>query len=565
MSLQTFFDNFTLLMDAPNGIDKLRELILQLAVEGKLISQNPDDEPASLLFERIVKQRERLTKDKKIQKPKPLLDVNKNDLSFKSPIGWHATRLGQVFEFAYGKSLPDKDRNSSGKIPVYGSNGIVGFHDEALVNEPSLIVGRKGSSGAVNISNEPFFPIDTTYYVTPPKGVDLRFSYYLIKSLNLGQFDKATAIPGLNRQDAYSLAIALPPLEEQKRIVAKVDELMRRCDELEAQHQQRRESRVRLNNATLTPLNNAASLAPEEFERAYMRLAENFDALYDSAETVSRLRSIILKLAVQGKLVPQDETDEPIQEILKQLKEERLSLDLSEKDRVRILQEFERVNSLLSNDVYPIRIRAMCICDFITKGTTPANTKLFSKGEIPFLKVYNIVNNKIDFDYKPTFVSRETHDSELKRSKVYPHDVLMNIVGPPLGKVAIIPACYAEWNINQALAIFRPLRNLNKEYLYYALLCEWTLESVLSDTRGTAGQDNLSLEQCRKLLIPLYSPSHQKRIVAKVNQLMALCDELESKLRQTEADSERLMKSAVRHLLESVGKSEIKEMAFMGN
>ena len=365
------------------------------------------------------------------------------------------------------------------------------------------------------------------------------------------------AYPAINDEKLFNALVPLPPSEEQIRIVAKIDDLMRLCVDLEARQQARRESRVRLNNATLAPLNNAASLVPEEFEQAVARLGDNFAALYDSAETVNRLRSTILQLAMQGKLIPQVEKNESLKGLLAELEEERLSLDLSEKDRARILQEFGRVNSLLTDDsAHTIRIAAMCVCDFITKGTTPSATNLFSQGQIPFLKVYNIINNKIDFNYKPTFISIETHESGLKRSKVYPSDVVMNIVGPPLGKVAIIPNDYAEWNINQALAIFRPLRNLNGEFLYYALLCEWTLSSVLSDTRGTAGQDNLSLEQCRKLLIPLYSSSHQKRIVTKVNQLMALCDELEAKLHQTEADSEKLVKAAVRDLLASVTRKE---------
>ncbi|WP_267901123.1 restriction endonuclease subunit S [Dulcicalothrix desertica] len=185
----------------------------------------------------------------------------------------------------------------------------------------------------------------------------------------------------------------------------------------------------------------------------------------------------------------------------------------------------------------------------MTKGTTPANNELLAEGDIPYLKVYNIVNNKIDFFYKPTYIARITHETKLKRSKVYPGDVLMNIVGPPLGKVAIIPHHFPEWNINQALAIFRPLKYLDNKFLHYVLSCHATLERVLQETKGTAGQDNLSLEQCRNLLIPLYPLSQQLRIVTKVNQLMTLCDKLEAQLKQSVGDSEKLMEVAVRQLL----------------
>ena len=135
--------------------------------------------------------------------------------------------------------------------------------------------------------------------------------------------DTRVAMPKINQDELNKILVPVPPLEEQKRIVAKVDELMRLCDELEARQQARRESRVRLNNATLAPLNNAASLAPEEFEQARVRLADNFASLYDSAETVGKLRSTIIQLAVQGRLVPQDPRDEPAFSLLKEVRKEK--------------------------------------------------------------------------------------------------------------------------------------------------------------------------------------------------------------------------------------------------
>jgi type I restriction enzyme S subunit len=125
----------------------------------------------------------------------------------------------------------------------------------------------------------------------------------------------------------------LPPLEEQRRIVGKVDELMRLCDELEAQQQAKRESRVRLNTAILAPLNKAASLTPEEFEQATTRLADNFDMLYDSIDAVSKLRATILQLAVQGELVSQDPSDEPAFVLLEEIKKTGANSDNGKKGR----------------------------------------------------------------------------------------------------------------------------------------------------------------------------------------------------------------------------------------
>ena len=146
------------------------------------------------------------------------------------PAGWARIKFGEIYELAYGKSLTKGARNTDGKYPVYGSNGIVGHHDAFLVEGPALVVGRKGAAGAVSFSTRPCWPIDTTYYLRESEHIDIRFSFYLLTSLRLNQFDRSTAIPGLNRDDAYDLVVRLPPLSEQNRIVAKIEELFCELD-----------------------------------------------------------------------------------------------------------------------------------------------------------------------------------------------------------------------------------------------------------------------------------------------------------------------------------------------
>jgi len=160
------------------------------------------------------------------------------------------------------------------------------------------------------------------------------------------------------------------------------------------------------------------------------------------------------------------------------------------------------------------------VCGFITKGETP--TKFVSDtGDIPFLKVYNIRGNKLDFDYNPAFIPSKIHKEKMKRSVVYPGDVIMNIVGPPLQKVAIVTDQYPEYNINQAIAIFRPRESVLGRYLYHLLLWENTLTEVLGDVRGVVGQSNISLEQCRDLQIPVPSLLEQQEIVRILDDLLA--------------------------------------------
>jgi len=146
-------------------------------------------------------------------------------MSELTPVGWDRVSVGDVFEFNYGRALKQVDRDESGGYPVYGSNGVVGFHNDFLVEGPALVIGRKGAAGEVSISKSDFWPIDTTYYVKAPEGISITFAYYLLRSLRMVRVEKSTAIPGLNRNDAYALEIPITPTNEQHRIVAKIEEL----------------------------------------------------------------------------------------------------------------------------------------------------------------------------------------------------------------------------------------------------------------------------------------------------------------------------------------------------
>lgn len=184
------------------------------------------------------------------------------------------------------------------------------------------------------------------------------------------------------------------------------------------------------------------------------------------------------------------------------------------------------------------------ICVKVQSGSTPRNDPFNQNGTIPFLKVYNIVNQKIDFDYKPQFITSDTHSETLKRSVAYPGDVLMNIVGPPLGKVAILTEQYPEWNLNQAITLFRANEEilLNK-YLYF-VLCEGELvRAVMPETKGSVGQVNISLSQCRDSLIPLPPLEEQKEIVRLVDQYFAFADTIEAQVKKAQARVDKLTQS----------------------
>ncbi|KAA9396255.1 restriction endonuclease subunit S [Haloarcula sp. CBA1130] len=156
-----------------------------------------------------------------------------------SPVeGWDLRRLGEIISLEYGENLTEDERDG-GKYPVYGSNGQVGSHSEAYVDRPGIIVGRKGSIGELKFSEKPFYPIDTTYYISQEEtDENLRFVYYLLENVQLSRLNAASAVPGLNRNDAYSLKGLIPPLEEQRKIASilyNVEQAIQKTDEIASQ------------------------------------------------------------------------------------------------------------------------------------------------------------------------------------------------------------------------------------------------------------------------------------------------------------------------------------------
>lgn len=188
--------------------------------------------------------------------------------------------------------------------------------------------------------------------------------------------------------------------------------------------------------------------------------------------------------------------------------------------------------------------KASDLCIKVQSGSTPTGNPFEQNGKIPFLKVYNIVNQKIDFDYKPQFITDEVHRSKSKRSIAFPDDILMNIVGPPLGKIAILTEQYSEWNLNQAITLFRvDKEKLSSKFLYY-VLCEGKLvRDVIHDTKGIVGQINISLTQCREAIIPCPSLLEQHEIVRRVEQLFAYADTIEKQVNNTLARVNSLTQS----------------------
>jgi len=215
----------------------------------------------------------------------------------------------------------------------------------------------------------------------------------------------------------------------------------------------------------------------------------------------------------------------------------------------RLTEDWRDENTVEDPDQSWESTEASEICELVQSGTTPRDRAVLTSG-VPFLKVYNIVDQRVAFKEKPQFISEETHTGGSRRAISKPGDVIMNIVGPPLGKVAVIPDDYPEWSVNQAIAVFRAGPRLDRQFLFHLLCSGLPYEGVLRETRGSAGQSNISLSQCRNMIFRVPPLAEQHEIVRRVEALLARADRIEKRLaaatRRVESLTQAILAQAFR-------------------
>ncbi len=281
----------------------------------------------------------------------------------------------------------------------------------------------------------------------------------------------------------------------------------------------------------LPPLREQSRIV-EQIDNLSAKSARARERLDHIPRLVEKYKQAVLMAAFQGRLTKEWRGESRIDECpnKSEIKEERSQLLAAHGQR---LIETDGQQSL--GDTIPFDVpnswrweRAEAVCGFITKGTTPSAANMGrSTSGVPFLKVYNLTfDGIIDFSVDPTYVSLSTHKVELKRSRVVPGDVLMNIVGPPLGKVGVVSDEYPEWNINQAIAVFRPVASLSSSYLSKWFLTDMLANWAASRAKATSGQSNLTLEICRNLPVPFCGVREQTEIVRRIDVAFAWIDRL---------------------------------------
>jgi type I restriction enzyme S subunit len=311
----------------------------------------------------------------------------------------------------------------------------------------------------------------------------------------------------LNIRDLRELPICVPPLAEQRRIVEKVEALLAQV------------------NAARTRLAKVPTI-------------------------LKRFRQSILSAACSGRLTEDWRRGNPGAGtgamFLSSLQDARRQLFEARNDRPRrtayVVPALRDVQDLPELPPEWTWSTAEQICDFITKGTTPAADKMTPKGGVPFIKIQHLTERGIlNFEVAPVFIDKATHQSgPMRRSQIVPGDVLMNIVGPPLGQTAVVPDSYPEWNTNQAVAILRPIPGLSTKYLALMATCGSVLSWAISRAKATVGQFNLTLELVRALPIPLPGVDEQHEIVRRVDALFKLADTIEARVAVATARADKI-------------------------
>ncbi|HHH9549342.1 TPA: restriction endonuclease subunit S, partial [Pseudomonas aeruginosa] len=334
-------DNLPLLAGAPNGIKKLRELILELAVRGKLVPQDTNDEPASELLKRIAEEKARSVAAGK--KVKQQADINDKEQPFSVPQGWSWVRLGSCLEMINGRAFKPTEWIGAG-LPIVRIQNLnkpdAPFNycdpdtvdDRHIIDTGTILIswsGTPGTSFGAFIWERGRAALNQHIFSCSQVG-DAFFDKFLKLAINtrleelIAKAHGGVGLQHVTKGKLEALTLVLPPLAEQRRIVAKVDELMALCDRLEARQADADSAHAQLVQALLDSLTQARDA--EDFAQSWQRLAEHFHTLFTTESSIDALKQTLLQLAVMGKLVPQAPSDEPASELLKRIAEEKARL-----------------------------------------------------------------------------------------------------------------------------------------------------------------------------------------------------------------------------------------------
>ncbi len=570
MNAERLLEHYEKIADAPDAIARLRRFILDLAVRGKLVPQDPNDESAAELLKRIAAEKTRLVKAGKIRNGRegyPELA----EPPFELPDNWIWVAFGEVHQLVRGVTYSKSDvaqAPSAGFIPVLRATniGTMLTHDEPVYVKESCVSAdqflRSGdfmialSSGSKNLVGKAAFVPDDfreafggfcgaiRLFDQSLQGIVRVFLQSDLYRESISEGSRGIGINNLKKETLSNLFFPLPPLAEQHRIVAKVDELMALCDRLEAARATREATRDKLAAASLARLNAPDS---ETFQADARFALDALPALTARADQIKQLRQTILNLAVRGKLVPQDPNDEPASELLKRIAKahpKKIRNSRESADDVRLpsawsLSPLGRISSFENGD---------------RSSNYPSGSDIKAEG-VPFFSTKNLSGYRLQFT-NLDFITRAQFDS-LRSGKLQDQDVLITLRGS-VGKFGLFEACgdIKTGFINAQLLIIRCVDRATVPYLITYMRSDHFSEQIALLSSGSA-TPQLSAGKLAEALIPFPPLAEQHRIVAKADALMALCDRLEASLATADDTRRRLLEALLAEALEPANDCEL--------
>jgi type I restriction enzyme S subunit len=530
------------------GIKKLRELILELAVRGKLVEQDLDDESASVLLERVAEEKALLVKQGKIKKQKNLPEIAEEEIANELPPTWSWARLGEVTNYGITEKaepneveettwvleLEDIEKESSRLIRrvTYGTRPFKSSKNRFRPDD--VLYGKlRPYLDKVLVADRPGV---CTTEIIPVRGVSGIAASYLRLALKSPSF-KAYAndsthgmnLPRLGTDKARLALIPLPPFKEQHRIVEKVDELMTLCDRLEQQVGDQLEAHEVLVDTLLDALTRSTDA--KELTKTWARVAEHFDTLFTTEASIDKLKQTILQLAVMGRLVEQDAGDEPAVALLQSIESNKAELIKS-----GVIKRNKPLPPV-SQKEHPFKLPNGWGChrlgELVSKlgsGSTPrGGQRAYVDDGVPFLRSQNIWNDGLRLE-DIVYISEDTH-ARMGNTVVYPKDLLLNITGASLGRSTIFPDQIPEANVSQHVTIIRLIEPAMTPFVHLCIQSP-LIQSLVWGRQVGMAIEGLSKKVLERFEMPIPPLEEQHRIVQMVDELMALCDQLKERLNQ---------------------------------
>ncbi|EOW9108844.1 restriction endonuclease subunit S [Vibrio cholerae] len=552
------------------GIKKLRELILELAVRGKLVPQDPNDEPASLLLERIASEKTELVKQKQLKKLKPLPAITDEEKPFALPLGWEWVQVGNVCTFVNGFAFKSSsfqeigvgvvkigDISSSGQITNASMSRVspqvvAGLDPMLKVATGDLVIAMSGATtGKLGFNVD-----DETYYLNQrvgkfwSHGVRLEFMYLPLTTKVAENLSKSmgSAIPNISTGQINEIVFALPPLAEQHRIVAKVDELMALCDQLEQQTEASLDAHQVLVETLLTTLTNSQDAT--ELMANWARISEHFDTLFTTEQSIDQLKQTILQLAVMGKLVPQDPNDEPAAKLLERIAEEKAQLvkekKIKKQKALPPIAEDEKPFELPNGWVWARIFDASLFSEY---GSSEKTVTELPDG-VPVLKMGDIQAGKVILG-EHQVVSAQIED--LPNLYLKFGDVLYNRTNSAelVGKTGMFKGEDDVYTFASYLIRIRcSFNNVMPEYLSLSMNTPLFRKTQIEPhIKQQCGQANVNGTLMKHMLVSVPPVREQARLMAKTKELLSFCDQLKQRLRDSQQTQLQLTDAIVEQAL----------------